>query len=111
MTSVGKQYEQLAADYLCNCGYTILNLNYRTRFGEVDIIAQKDNCIIFVEVKYRANTKYGNPCEAVNYYKQKKLIATAQLYLCSGDDRQCRFDIIEITGGTIRHLINAFSEV
>ena len=84
--TIGTEYETMAARYLCTHDYTILARNYRTPFGEVDLIAQKDGVLVYVEVKYRSSNDYGDPLEA-----------------------DCRFDVIGIYGdGSIRHIPNAF---
>lgn len=63
--TIGTEYETMAARYLCTHDYTILARNYRTPFGEVDLIAQKDGVLVYVEVKYRSSNDYGDPLEAV----------------------------------------------
>lgn len=68
--AAGADKEQLAARYLVDNGYTVLERNFRNKTGEIDIIAKKDNYIVFVEVKYRSNNKYGYAVEAVNYRKK-----------------------------------------
>ncbi len=108
MRSVGSEYEKVAVEFLKGLGYDILEINYRTRFSEVDIIAEIDEYIVFVEVKYRACTKYGYPCESVNLTKRRKIMRTAQLYMSNVGEKQCRFDVVGISDGTIRHWINAF---
>ena len=67
----GADNEQRATEYLIDNGYSILERNFRNKTGEIDIIAKKDNYIVFVEVKYRSNNKYGYAVEAVNYKKQQ----------------------------------------
>lgn len=113
--SVGKTGENIAADYLKKAGYAIVVRNYRTRMGEIDIIASKSGYLIFVEVKTRRNTAYGMPSEAVNYHKQNKIIQSAQCYLnMTGQaNSPCRFDILEIvlaekSGIQYNHIVNAF---
>jgi len=78
--------------------------------GEVDIIASKDDAIVFVEVKTRNSSKYGRPCEAVNYTKQNKYRNMAGLYLQREglENAFVRFDVIEILDGEINHIENAF---
>ncbi len=90
--------EKIAQGYLINKQYEILETNFYTQRGEIDIIAQKDKCIIFVEVKTRTNLKYGTPAMAVNYIKRKhiKSVAKAFLYLHKLNGYDVRFDVIEI---------------
>ena len=78
--------EGIAADYLENNGYKIVERNYRKNWGEIDLIAQKENCLIFIEVKTRKKTagRFLNghfPEENVNWRKQQKIIRTAETYL------------------------------
>ena len=78
--------EGIAAEYLENNGYKIVERNYRKNWGEIDLIAQKDDCLIFVEVKTRKKAAGGLasshfPEENVNWRKQEKLIRTAETYL------------------------------
>ena len=100
-----------------NHGYKILEKNYRIRTAEIDIIAEKDSVIIFVEVKTRSNIRKGTPAEAVNLRKQKKIIEAASVFLQDENfcDCACRFDVIEIisTGKDfkINHIENAFEVV
>ena len=108
----GSFYEDLAADYLLKKGYTIREKNFRCRYGEIDIIAEKSGTIVFVEVKYRRGEGSGLPEEAVNASKQKTISFVALFYLKSHVrvmDVPVRFDVIGINGGnTINHVENAF---
>ena len=95
--SKGAAGEVLAARFLREKGYTILAANYRTRFGEIDIIARGGPYIAFVEVKARSETAIYAPREAVTAAKQRRLLRTAALYLRQHPtDLQPRFDVIEI---------------
>lgn len=73
--------EKIAQGYLINKEYKILGTNFYTRNGEIDIIAQKDNCIIFVEVKTRTNLNFGTPAMAVNSIKKKHIKSVAKRFL------------------------------
>ena len=101
----GKLGECIARIYLRLHLYKILEKNFRTNTGEIDIIAKKGETIVFVEVKFRTNTR-----EAVNYRKQKHIQNTALCYLkyknCMESD--IRFDVIEILNFKITHIKNAF---
>ncbi len=114
MNDTGKLWEIKAADYLRKKKYKILDVNYTTRFGEIDLIAQKKNYLCFVEVKQRDEKSPAQPKEFVDYNKQKRMAATANIYLINhGEGLQPRFDVIEIitSGKTIKslkHLENAF---
>ena len=113
----GATGENIAAKFLESHGYKILNRNFRIRSAEIDIIAEIDNTIIFVEVKARKNLLRGVPAEAVNLRKQKKIIEAASVFLQDEkfSDCACRFDVVEIyqNGKSFRvnHIENAFEVV
>lgn len=95
--TIGNFGENEAEKFLRKNGYKILERNYTTKLGEIDIIAQKDDYICFVEVKTRSNENYGTPRDAVNYHKQKKIISVAKYYmLTKNKDMFLRFDVIEV---------------
>ncbi|MCR4674446.1 MAG: YraN family protein [Lachnospiraceae bacterium] len=107
----GSCYEKLAAEEMEKEGYTILEMNYHCKVGEVDIIAKDKEYLVFAEVKYRKNAKTGMPQEAVNFKKQKKISSTAAYYLMShhfSDDVSVRFDVISILGDEVTIIKNAF---
>nr|WP_093691751.1 YraN family protein [Sporolituus thermophilus] len=111
----GKMGENVAADYLARNGYKILMRNYRCRLGEIDIVAERQGTIIFVEVKTRSSTNFGFPAEAVTQRKQQKIIHAALCYLRSTgrDNISFRFDILEVFVGKdqkleCNHIVNAF---
>ena len=118
---LGKCGEDAAAEFLKKKRYKILERNFRNRFGEIDIIAEYKKDIIFIEVKTRLSKEYGEPYEAVNFYKQRKIINTAKVYLCSKEmnDVNVRFDIVEVYGNlsdngfqldTINHIESAIEQ-
>ena len=120
--SVGDFGESSACTFLKHRGYKIIDRNYSNRIGEIDIIAQKGNYIVFIEVKTRKNDEFGSPADAVNKTKQHKIYKTAQSYIVNnGNDFDYRFDVIEVMykntvfGGyktyKINHIENAFQEV
>ena len=76
----GAYYENLVAEYLKTQGYEILEKNYRCRIGEIDLIAKEGETLVFVEVKYRRSSEAGDPAEAVDYRKQKKISRVAEYY-------------------------------
>ena len=89
--------EALAAEYLEARGCRIVEKEWRCRFGEIDLIAEKDGMLLFVEVKLRTNLQYGMPREYVTAKKQDKLRAAALLYLSMhGLDVPTRFDVAEV---------------
>ncbi|NMB59170.1 MAG: YraN family protein [Chloroflexi bacterium] len=78
---LGKWGEQMAADYLLANGYTILARNWKSPYGEIDLISSRMDTLVFVEVKTRSGRDYGFPEEAVTTLKQEHLINCAQAYL------------------------------
>lgn len=91
-------YERIAERYLLKNQYTIIERNFNSKFGEIDIIASKDGRLHFVEVKGRLNLSFGYPREAVTKVKQNKIISAAKYYfmITGKDDLPCQFDVIEI---------------
>lgn len=107
----GNVGEAMSFKYLQDNGYEILETNYKNKIGEIDIIAKdEDERLIFVEVKTRATAKHGYPREAVNRQKQQKIKKVAEYYLLVNKIGivPMRFDVIEILGGDINHIVNAF---
>ena len=115
-TTTGRLGEDLAARYLLDQGYIVVERNYRKRFGEVDIIAREKQTLVFIEVKTRQSQQYGSPFEAVDSRKQRQLTKIALDYLLTHrhDGGEARFDVIAVvldkqqTLVTIDHLKNAF---
>lgn len=107
---LGKKGEKIALKYLKDKGYTLLETNYRTPFGEADIIAHKDDEIIFVEVKTRSGDNYGAPKEAVGKDKKRRYYQMASYYgKQTGEEPNARFDVIEVyADGKIEHYEYAF---
>jgi len=97
-TAIGRQGEDIAADWLASHSYTIVARNYRKRFGEVDIIARQDGCLVFIEVKTRSSDRYGSPLDAVTVKKQQQLSQIAKDYLTRNRalDVPCRFDVVSV---------------
>ena len=94
---LGKWGEALIAEDYRKKRYKIAAVNYRTRFGEIDIIAENKQSIVFVEVKLRKNSKFGEASEFVTYSKQKKLRMTAEIWLSGNETKkQPRFDVAEV---------------
>ena len=99
----GKWGEQEAAKYLRKEGYTLLAAGYRTRHGELDIIAEKDGVIVVVEVKTRSAFDFARGVDAVSYHKIRRMKSSAMAYIAArNDDRPLRFDVIEILAGEFR---------
>jgi len=98
-TNTGQRGEKLAQRFLKKQGYKILATNYQNKLGEIDIIAQDKNTLVFVEVKTRTSAHFGLGKEAVDRHKQRQIVKVAQVYLkqhYSGEDVKVRFDVIGI---------------
>jgi putative endonuclease len=96
--SKGSEGEEIAAHFLEKLGYTILEKNYRTKFGEIDLIGKDGDTIAFIEVKLRSGKKYGAPSEAVDH-KKRTQIGRLALYFLSRkkmEDVLCRFDTVSL---------------
>ncbi|MDD4665637.1 MAG: YraN family protein [Clostridia bacterium] len=96
--SLGKKAEELAAAYLLEQGYRIIERNFRCSFGEMDIIAEDADVLVFVEVRSKQSSFFGLPQETVTWVKQQKLRRLAGYYLKikTAGDKKCRFDVIGI---------------
>jgi putative endonuclease len=111
--TLGKQGEMLACRELQRLGYAVLATRYRTRFGEIDIVCQHDQTVVFVEVKARRTKKYGEAVEALSFSKRRRIGAMALDYLAwSGRvNDPCRFDVVAIDGlGTDAQTINVVTD-
>jgi len=95
--SLGEKGEGLAVKFLLRKGYKILEQNYKTRIGEIDIIAIDGETLVFVEVKTRESLNYGQPFESVTGFKRRKIANVALLYLKRLNSvPPCRFDVVSI---------------
>lgn len=113
--SLGDRGEIIAADYLSEKGYEILEKKARAPFGEIDLIAKKEGVLVFVEVKTRASARRGLPQEAVDERKQKQMTRLAEWFLQKNSlhKSKTRFDVVAIlyngeTAPQIQHFQNAF---
>lgn len=117
----GRFGENEACRYLKENGYEIVARNYRSRYGEIDIIARRDGAVVFVEVKARRDRAFAEAAQAVGPSKQEKLRKTALFWLSEHGEQPARFDVVEVYTGTarqtvlgeayraeIRHIENAF---
>jgi putative endonuclease len=96
--ALGISGEKLACEALGRRGYAILATRYRTRIGEIDIVAQDGPTLVFVEVKTRTSEDYGIPAEAVTRRKQRRIVTMAKWYLTEKHQhgRLCRFDVVTV---------------
>ena len=110
----GQIGEDIAVDFLSKKGYRVLRRNYRYEHGEIDIIAESEHVLVFVEVKTRVSTSFGEPEDAISNRKQEILRKTAEGFLMEHDivDQDCRFDVIAIQyqkgRPIVNHIENAF---
>lgn len=113
---IGKVGEDISCRYLKENNYLIHKRNFRCKQGEIDIIAYDNDLkqLVFIEVKTRSNTKYGRPCEAVNYFKKKHIISASKYYnlINNIQNISLRYDVIEIILNNgfykLNHIKNAF---
>ncbi|TLU66935.1 YraN family protein [Thalassotalea litorea] len=99
-----------ARQYIKAQGLDFITANYHSKFGEIDLIFKDQDCWVFVEVKYRSQTNYGEAAEQVVKSKQQKIIRTAQVFLqkqgLNEYNTQCRFDVLSLTGLAINPRIS-----
>ena len=104
----GREGERRAARFLVQSGLAILERNYRCRRGEVDLIAQDGDTLVFVEVRWRTGCRLGGAGESIDRHKQRRLVAAARYYLMRHPEEAppCRFDAILMDGAgmTLRWL-------
>lgn len=113
--NLGNYGEDIAIKYLEESGYKILDRNFITKKGEIDIIAYYRNEYIFIEVKTRSSNKYGRPIEAVNKIKEHNIIESSKYYIYKNklENKYIRYDIIEVyfcgmKQPLINHIFNTF---
>jgi putative endonuclease len=111
---LGKSGEDLACAELVRRGYAILERRYRTRFGEIDIVARDGPTTVFVEVKTRRGGDYGGGAEAVTPWKQRRIAGMAVDFIARQElhDQPCRFDVVTVDetpgGPRVEVFVNAF---
>lgn len=95
---LGQRGEELARKFLQKAGYKILESNYCGRLGEIDLVAEDGDCLVFIEVKTRASLAFGHPLESIGFRKQHQLLKVASEYLAERgkEDRFCRFDAVSV---------------
>jgi putative endonuclease len=111
---LGDLGEQAVAGFLRQRGYRIVAANHRCRRGEVDLIAERGELLVFVEVRTRATAAFGSPEETVNFAKRRRVVAAARDFLARwrGPERGARFDVVSVVDGPrgpqLTHFENAF---
>jgi putative endonuclease len=111
---IGNQNEELAIKYLEENGYRVRGKNFYCKTGEIDIIAKEGNYLVFIEVKYRTNHKYGLPTEAVDFNKMRKITRTALFYMLKNNlptDTPIRFDVVVLLKDELQLIKNAFEAI
>ena len=95
---LGQYGEDMAGAELERLGYRILDRRYRSRFGEIDLIAQDEGTVVFVEVKTKTDCRFGDPAEMVTAQKQRRLVSMAEEYVSGHalDSTPCRFDVVAV---------------
>src|SRR5688572_1290416 len=95
---LGERGESMACEELEKCGYAILERRYRTRFGEIDVIADDGGTVVFVEVKTKTDCTFSDPVESVTRQKQRRLASMAEQYVAYHrlDNTPCRFDVVTV---------------
>ena len=106
----GAAFEKLAARFFTDQGFEILEQNWQAGHREIDLIARKENTVVFVEVKSAANKAYGHPIERVDKTKVRRLSSAAQQYLLEKNIQgvDLRFDVVTFIGGNLEHYPSAF---
>lgn len=115
---IGNYGEDISYDFLKKQGYFVLSRNFRTKYGEIDIICKKNDLIIFIEIKSRYNYNHGSPIEAITYSKQMQIIKLCKFYIYTNNliKYNVRFDVIEVFFNmdnnlhSINHITDAFRE-
>lgn len=96
----GANAEQIAARFLEARGLKIIDRNWRSRFGELDLVLRDGDTIVMVEVRMRHNRDFGGAAASIDAKKRSRLLATARQYLARAPDRPCRFDVVLVSPGT-----------
>ncbi|OPX98609.1 MAG: hypothetical protein A4E58_00797 [Syntrophorhabdus sp. PtaB.Bin006] len=106
----GQEGEERAVRILKKEGYRIIERNYRTRFGEIDIIAEEKDYLVFVEVKKRNTPAFGDPFHAIDARKRQHMVKSALFYLKNHNcfDRRVRFDVVGVDGDGVKIIRHAF---
>lgn len=108
---IGREYEELAAQFFLEQGFHLLHRNYRAGHKEIDLIVRKGDLVAFVEVKSAKSKSMGHPSERITKKKKTNLIKAAQTYLIENkiDNSDFRFDAVIFVDGKIEHYPDAFS--
>ena len=111
MNNKGQAAEKIAAEYLTAQGLKLITSNYRSRFGEIDLIMQDGASLVFIEVRLRKNKTFGGAEESITQSKQHKIVITAEYYLQQHGNQACRFDALLMDKADVKSMTwikNAF---
>lgn len=111
MNRAGARAEDLCAEHLRSAGLRVLARNWRCRHGEIDLVAEEGRTLVFAEVRYRRDSRFGGAAESITAAKQARLAAAARLYLMRRPEADCRFDVLlldALAPDRIRWIRNAF---
>jgi putative endonuclease len=109
--ALGAKAEHRAERFLSRHGLTTLTRNFHCRFGEIDLVMAVDNCVVFVEVRYRSDDRFALPALTVDRRKQRKLVRAAAMYIAAQprlSSHILRFDVVAIAGNSIEWIADAF---
>jgi putative endonuclease len=107
--AIGADAEEIAARFLASRGLAIIARNFRTRFGEIDLIARDGHTLVFVEVRMRTHAGFGGAAESVDSSKRARIIAASRAYLSRmGSEPPCRFDVVTLDGESAQWIPAAF---
>ena len=112
MNRAGARAEELCAELLRSAGLRVLARNWRCRLGEIDLVAEERGTLVFAEVRFRRDVRFGGAAESVTAAKRARLVAAARLYLSRRPDADCRFDVLlldALEASRIQWIRNAFS--
>ena len=112
MNRAGARAEELCAELMRRAGLRVLARNWRCRHGEIDLVAEEGATLVFAEVRYRSDARFGGAAESVTAAKQARLVAAARLYLMRRPETDCRFDVLLLDAlepGRIQWIRNAFA--
>ena len=105
----GSEAEERAARFLASRGLAIVARNFRTRLGEIDVVARQGATLVFVEVRYRASGACGGALESITASKRSRIVAAANAYLAQlGSQPPCRFDVVLLEGESVEWIPAAF---
>jgi putative endonuclease len=106
--ATGQAGEAAAVQHLQRRGYVIVTTNWRTRYGEIDIVARDGDTVVFVEVRTRSSAGFGTAGESVGARKRQRLVRMAEAYLQQHAPRSpARIDVVTVDGGSVEHLVGA----